>query len=399
MLMSIIADWLAGIRARLDGFARDALLVLVLAVAAVAHLSTGVQRTAVASASTLLWLAILLCPLIGRRRAPIAVLASLMALSAAAALGLPTGLGPVPAQLAPLAGGVLLVALATVAVHRPRAFGLIGAVVLGAWGPAVLLRWSPGEPGPIGVGLWCCAVVAAALAGMYTQTRRAYVGALRERAAHLEHERDQQARITAAEERARIARELHDVVSHNLAVIVALADGAAATAPDPGSGLMRQVASTGRQAIDEMRLILGLLRDDEAVSWSPQPGIAQLGDLIAETRATGLLTRLVVTGPRRDLGPGLELTVYRIVQEALTNVRKHARGATRAQVRLDYRDEHLEVEVADDGRAARPGDVVGHGLTGMGERAAAFVGTLDAGPAAEGGWRVRVLLTAPEGGR
>ena len=395
--MSIIADRLGGIRARLDGFARDVLLMVALAVATVAHLSTGVQRSV--SASTLLWPAILLCPLLGRRRAPVAVLASLMALSAAAALGLPTGLGPVPGQLAPLAGAVLLVALATVAVHRPRAFGLIGAVVLSAWGPAVLLQWSPGEPSATGVGLWCCAVVAAALAGMYTQMRRAYVGALRERAARLEHERDQQARMTAAEERARIARELHDVVSHNLAVIVALADGAAATAPDPGAGLMRQVASTGRQAIDEMRLILGLLRDDEAVSWSPQPGIAQLSELIAETRATGLPARLVVTGPRRDLGPGLELTVYRIVQEALTNVRKHARGATRAQVRLDYQDEHLEVEVADDGLAARPGDAVGHGLTGMGERAAAFAGTLDAGPAAEGGWRVRVLLTAPEGGR
>jgi signal transduction histidine kinase len=394
--MSIIAGRLGGIRARLDGPARDVLLVVVLAVSGVAHLSTGVQRTV--SASTLLWLAILLGPLIVRRKAPVAVLASLMALSTAAALGLPTGLGLVPGQLAPLAGAVLLVALATVAVHRPRVFGLIGAVVLGAWGPAVLLRWTPGEPGPTSVGLWCCAVVAAALAGMYTQMRRAYVGALRERAARLEYERDQQARMTAAEVRGRIARELHDVVSHNLAVIVALADGAAATAPDPAAGLMKQVASTGRHAIDEMRLILGLLRDDEAVSWRPQPGIAQLGDLIAETRATGLPARLVVTGKRRDLGPGLELTVYRIVQEALTNVRKHARGATRAQVRLDYQDELLEVEVADDGSAgARSGDVVGHGLTGMGERAAAFAGTLDAGPAAEGGWRVRVLLTAPDG--
>jgi signal transduction histidine kinase len=380
----------------------DALPALALAVWAVAYVLTdpqGLPRAPLAVA--LPWIAVLVGPLVWRRRWPVAVFAGVVATSAAA-IGLRAVLGPAPLQLQQVAEAALLLALVTVAAHRPRYAGPACAAFLGVWGLVALPHWSPDnttELSGTAVVLWCCAVTGATLAGRYLRTRRAYIGALRERAARLERERDQQARMAATQERARIARELHDVVSHHLAGMIALADGAAVTAPDPGADLMRQVASTGRQAIDEMRLILGLLRDGAAVSWAPQPGIAQLADLIAETCATGLPVRLVVTGPPRDLGPGLELTVYRIVQEALANVRDHAHQATGAQVRLGYRDGHVEVEVADDGRAVGPARAPGHGLLRMNERAAAFAGSLEAGPAPEGGWRVRVLLTAPNGAR
>ncbi|MFC1437398.1 histidine kinase [Streptacidiphilus sp. N1-10] len=388
--MGILEARLDAIRTGYGTVARDAVLALVPAVWALVHLSAGGLTPA-----ALQWLPPLLGPLVWRRTAPVAVFAVLVSLCTAVALRLSVGLDPAPYRLMPVAALVLLIALATVAAHRPPVLGLACAAALGAWGCEFLAPRQTGGLSPTGNGLWLCAVASAALCGMYVQTRRAYTGSLRERAARLEFERDQQARIAAVEERARIARELHDVVSHSLAVIVALADGAAATAPDPGAGLMRQVAGTGRQAIGEMGLILGLLRDQDPVYWNPQPGLAQLGDLIAETCANGLPARLVVEGTPRDLGPGLELTVYRIVQEALTNTRKHAHGATHADVRLGYRDQEVEVEIVDDGHPAGPRTSPGHGLTGMGERAAAFAGSLEAGPAPQGGWRVRVLLAAP----
>ena len=385
-----LAERLDAIRTSHSTVARDAALSLVMAVGAAVHLSAGGLTPTV-----LEWLSLLLSPLVWRRTAPVAAFAVLVALGTAVALRLTVGLDPAPYQIMPVASLALLVALATVAAHRSGILSLACAAALGAWGSEVMAHWQSGGLSPTGTGLWFCTVASAALAGMYTQTRRAYTASLRERAARLEHERDQQARIAAVEERTRIARELHDVVSHNLAVIIALADGAAATAPDPGAGLMRQVAGTGRQAIGEMGLILGLLREQDPVYWNPQPGIAQLDDLVAETSASGLPTRLVVSGPQHELGPGLELTVYRIVQEALTNIRKHAHGATRADVRLGYRGEEVEVEIVDDGHPPRPRAAPGHGLTGMGERATAFAGSLVAGPAPEGGWRVRVLLAAP----
>jgi signal transduction histidine kinase len=369
---------------------RDALLTLFLTVAAIVRLPAARW-----SPTPLPWFAAVLCPLVWRRKAPIAVLSATVALSTAAIAPLPDTLGLTTDQLTPVAAGAMLVALATVAAHRSRLPTLACAAVLVLWGFEGLDRWTP-HLSPTGTALWLCAAGAAALLGTYSQTRRAYVSALRERAAHLEQERDQQAKMAVVEERARIARELHDIVSHNLSVIIALADGAASTAPAPGSGLMRQVAHTGRQAIGEMRHILGLLREDDQLDWAPQPGIDQLGELIAESRAAGLPTRLVVEGARPKLGPGLELTVYRIVQEALTNIRKHARGATHAQVKLDYRGGSIEIEVVDDGLAGGAADEPGHGLTGMGERAAAFAGSLEAGPGPRGGWRIRALLSAPE---
>jgi signal transduction histidine kinase len=386
---------LAGLRADRGAVALDGALILVLAAAAVRHLAAGGLNPA-----SLPWLVVLLGPLAWRRKAPLAVFMILAAASTVMLARLPGGLDSAQGQLLPVAVGALLVALATGAARWPRGLSLGCAAILGGWGFEVLGRWSPvGALSLTATSLWLCAVAAAALTGMYAQTHRAYTSALRERSARLERELDQQARMAVVEERTRIARELHDIVSHNLSVIIALADGAAATSPDPGAGLMRQVASTGRQAIGDMSHILGLLRENDLVDWRPQPGIDQLAELVAETRTTGLPTRLLVSGTRRQLGSGLELTVYRIVQEALTNIRKHACEVTRAQVRLDYRAEDLEIEVVDDGRPARPGTGFGHGLTGMRERAAAFAGSLEAGPAPEGGWRIRVLLAAPDADR
>ena len=382
----LAAHRVRAIRSRHGTVANDAVLTVFLAGAAVARLPASEW-----SPVPLPWLAVLLCPLIWRRTAPITVFAVTLVLCTTAVAPLSHGLIPAVGALTSVAAGVLLIALATVAAHRSRATAAACAGLLVLWGFEVLDRWSP-HLSQTGLGMWLCAVCVAALAGTYTQMRRAYVSALRERAAHLEQERDQQARMAAVEERARIARELHDIVSHNLSVMIVLADGAAAGAQERNAELMRQVARTGRQAVDEMRHILGLLREDEPLDWTPQPGIDQLDELIEEARAAGLPTRLRVAGTRPELGPGLELTVYRIVQEGLTNIRKHARGATRATVDLGYRGDRVELEIADDGLPVRAAATPGHGLAGMRERAAAFAGSIEAGPAPDGGWRVRVLL-------
>jgi signal transduction histidine kinase len=200
-----------------------------------------------------------------------------------------------------------------------------------------------------------------------------------------------------------------------------LADAAAATTatkPERAEGAMRQVAATGRQAISEMGRVLSALRsDDPDAERHPQPGIAQLDELLAQTRAAGLASRLVVEGRPGNLPGGVQLAVYRIVQESLTNIRKHATGATGAHVRLRYLEGSVDLEITDDGRldGTRPGragdglvaqglvghglagpDLVGHGLVGMRERAAMYGGTVDAGPAPGGGWRVHAVLPAEE---
>jgi signal transduction histidine kinase len=155
---------------------------------------------------------------------------------------------------------------------------------------------------------------------------------------------------------------------------------------------MREVATTGRQAIGEMRRLVGTLRVDDPADRYPVPGLAQLDELLGQVRAAGLPVRLVVTGRPQPLGQGAELAVYRIVQEALTNARKHAVDATGAVVRLRYEDEGIDVEVTDDGRPAPVVGDAGHGLTGMRERAAAYGGTVEAGPGPEGGWLVHARL-------
>jgi signal transduction histidine kinase len=229
------------------------------------------------------------------------------------------------------------------------------------------------------------------------RTRRAYYAELEDRAARLERERDAQAQVAAAAERARIARELHDVVAHNVSVMVVQADGAAYAIdadPDRARHALGAIAATGREALAEMRRLLGVLRSaNEDKPMLPQPGVEQLADLLAQVRGAGLPVELRVEGVPVELPQGVALAVYRIVQEALTNTRKHGGPDTTATVRLHYRDDDVRLEVTDDGRGAdAPGDGMGHGLVGMRERVAMFGGDLTAGPCPGGGFLVAATL-------
>ena len=245
-----------------------------------------------------------------------------------------------------------------------------------------------------GIGLL---VVASWSIGHLTRVRRAHETALAERARLLESERDQQAAIAAAAERARIAREMHDVVAHSLSVVVAQADGgryAARADPAAATAALETIAGTGRQALADMRGLLGVLRHDEAARHTPQPGSGDLSDLVEDVRASGLDVRLEEEGQRRPLPPSPGLAVYRITQEGLTNVLKHAGPAATALVRVRWLRASVEVEVLDDGRGAgaATGAPGGQGLVGMRERAALVGGSVDVGPAPGGGWRVRALV-------
>ncbi|WNF27732.1 sensor histidine kinase [Streptomyces sp. C11-1] len=272
------------------------------------------------------------------------------------------------------------------------------------------LRWEA-EPG----GSWAQAVfvtivmtvpfVLAWVLGDSLRTRRAYFSQLEERAARLEREREAQSKVAVAAERARIARELHDVVAHNVSVMVVQADGAAYVmdaAPDQARQALETISSTGRQALAEMRRLLGVLRTGDAPEsgeYVPQPDVEQIEDLVEQVRQTGLEVDFKVEGTPRPLPSGVELTAYRIVQEALTNTRKHGGPDAGASVRLVYFDDGLGLLVEDDGRGAAHelyedggADGAGHGMIGMRERVGMVGGTLDAGPRPGGGFRISALL-------
>ncbi|WP_370413452.1 sensor histidine kinase [Streptomyces fradiae] len=237
------------------------------------------------------------------------------------------------------------------------------------------------------------------------RTRRAYFAQLEERASRLEKEREAQAKVAVAAERARIARELHDVVAHNVSVMVVQADGAAYvmdSSPETAKQALETISSTGRQALAEMRRLLGILRTgehQEAGEYVPQPDVQQIEDLVEQVRGAGLAVDFKVEGTPRPLPSGVELTAYRIVQEALTNSRKHGGPDVGASVRLVYFDDGLGLLVEDDGRGAPQemyedggADGRGHGLIGMRERVGMVGGTLDAGPRPGGGFRISALL-------
>ncbi|MFK0046731.1 sensor histidine kinase [Streptomyces sp. NPDC090741] len=237
------------------------------------------------------------------------------------------------------------------------------------------------------------------------RTRRAYYAQLVERNQRLEKEREAQAKVAVAAERARIARELHDVVAHNVSVMVVQADGAAYVmdvAPEQAKEALQTISGTGRQALAEMRRLLGVLRTgepQESEDYVPQPDVEQIEVLVEQVRAAGLTVDFEVEGAPRRLPTGVELTAYRIVQEALTNTRKHGGPDARASVRLVYFDDGLGLLVEDDGRGAAHelyedggADGAGHGLIGMRERIGMVGGTLDAGPRPGGGFRISALL-------
>ncbi|MFF4380498.1 sensor histidine kinase [Kitasatospora sp. NPDC001547] len=240
--------------------------------------------------------------------------------------------------------------------------------------------------------------------GRLTRVRRAYLTELEDRAARLERERDAQSKVAVAAERARIARELHDVVAHNVSVMIVQADGAAYVldnSPQQAKEALSTIASTGRQALVEMRRLLGVLRtsDTTAEEYVPQPGVEELPELLEQVRTAGLDVDYATSGHPRELPRGVELTVYRIVQEALTNVRKHGGPDVHARVAVDFGERELAVLVEDDGRgstdeqlAAGGTDGLGHGLIGMRERVGMVSGSLDVGPRPGGGFRIRAVL-------
>jgi signal transduction histidine kinase len=351
----------------------------------------------------LLPLAVLaMAPLAVRRRWPVAVFAWLVACSAGVGLWLPSA---VP-------GVALLVALYTVAASRPRPVALGAAAVLevGVLVAAVRLPGDWMQPAVFLTGM----LVAALGLGLYVGAHRAYVTGLHERALALERDRDQRAELATAAERARIARDMHDVVAHHLTVMVALSDGAAVAGPDRAAEAMRMVSETGRRALAETRRVVGVLRSpDHAPARSTAPaaaapdrvsapgvadrqsaqGIAELHRLVGTVRSAGLRTTLAVNGPAAELPVGVQLAAYRVVQEALTNSLKHAGPGVRATVRLDSTAEQLVLEVTDDGSGAVTAGV-GNGLVGIRERVLACGGEMSAGPGDAGGWRVAARLRA-----
>lgn len=236
------------------------------------------------------------------------------------------------------------------------------------------------------------------LVGFAMRQRRAKEELLEERAAALEREREEKARTAVAEERARIGRELHDVVAHAVSVIVVQARGgrrALQEDVEQARQAFDSIEATGGQALTEMRRLLGRLRDsEEQPSLEPRPGLAHLGALVEQVREAGLPVELVTEGSPVELPPGVDLSAYRIVQEGLTNALKHA-GPARARVVVRYDDGELELEISDDGKGASGGvgDVGGgQGLIGIRERVAVYGGELEAGRQPEGGYVLRARL-------
>ncbi len=383
-------------------------------------LCSGWVTTAHDPHPNLIVVAALIFPLIFRRRAPMTVF--LVIAAVAFIQWLVTG----PA----LADASLLVAIYTVAVESAWMLVAFAAVLLEAGVVMATVRWTPTGDDVKSLVFLTGLAIAALLAGIVVRALRSQMDWLAERAARLEVERDQQASLAAAAERARIAREMHDVVSHNIQVMVTLADAAAAHAGDPdrAADAMREVSNVGRQALTDMRRMLGVLREAPSgptsagvrdgvtarAALAPQPGLGDLDALVERVRGTGLAVSVERTGRPFELSGAAALNAYRIVQEALTNALKHAEAPATVVVHLDFDDPDISVRVSDDGRlkvgAPAPGGVGspnghgnggaphangsggGHGVAGMTERAAAFGGTLRAGPAAAGGWQVTATL-------
>jgi signal transduction histidine kinase len=371
-------------------------------------------------------------PVALRRRQPVAAFGAIVVVGGFEVLLMPH---PIGSDLS------VVVLLYTLAAYQPRRISVPGLLVCLIGSLLAIVRWAPshvihsaytlGEVGAVFAG----PALTAWLLGDLMQWRRGYYRALEERAARLERERDAQAQIAAAAERARIARELHDVVAHNVSVMVVQADGAGYafdTAPEQAREALDAIARTGRQALTEMRSLLGVLRSadsgpvpgagpgtgsghgsgsgrgygtgsgsgDGCAELAPQPGIEQLAGLLEQARAAGLPVSFTVEGIPVPLAAGPALAAYRIVQESLTNARKHGGPTVTAAVTLRFCEDQLVIKVTDDGRGTKAaayrlngdGDIAGHGLLGMRERVETYGGSVVAGPRPGGGWRVRATL-------
>jgi signal transduction histidine kinase len=314
-------------------------------------------------------------PLLLRRRRPWPVFAAISAIAVM----------QWAADVRTFGDAALFVALFGLASTQPLRRTLVAAGVVEAGVVLAVARWSQGNWLLLFVGFSGLVTAAAAL-GIDQRQRRALASSLQDRAARLE--------------RARIAREMHDIVAHNLSVMIALADGATFAirdAPDRAEVAMRKSSSVGRHALAEMRRLLGVLREDGPPSaLAPQPGIAEIDAVVERVRAAGLPVHYDVDGRASDAVPdGVQLAAFRIVQEALTNTLKHAGAGTETQVRLELADDALLLEVADAGPRTAVATHEGGGLRGMRERAAVYSGTVHAGPRRDGGWQVRTRLAYP----
>ncbi|MFF2390389.1 sensor histidine kinase [Agromyces sp. NPDC058104] len=281
------------------------------------------------------------------------------------------------------------------------------AAYLAYWLSSIGVLQSPellGGPGAASTQ-YAVVMLVATLIGVTVGNRRRYLDALIARAHDLARERDQQAQLAAIAERGRIARELHDIVSHGLTVMVTLADGSAATVardPERAAEVMRSVAETGRDALGEMRRMLGVLTgpDAEPAELAPQPGLGALPDLVQGFRDTGMPVTLITVGvPSDDTASGL--AVYRIVQEGLTNALRHGERAHQVDVRVEHGPDGVEITVDDDAPHGGGADAATHGagrgIAGLRERAALYGGTLEAGPRPGRGWRLHAVLRHPDG--
>jgi signal transduction histidine kinase len=329
----------------------------------------------------------LVVPLLWRRRAPIPVFCVVWMVAAVQGLiTRPTG-----------SDAALLVAFYTVAATAADRTTILLALALEAGVVATSLKWTTGasELLKVFVGL-SGLVTAAGVLGINVRNRRRTVAGLRERARQLEHDREREVALAQATERARIAREMHDVIAHNVSVMVALCDGAGYRlhdAPEQVEAALQQAAKSGREALAEMRQLLGVLRESpELPELAPLPGIRDIENLVELIRAAGVPVSYTLSGDLSDAPPGMELAIYRIVQEALTNTLKHAGAGANASVIVSCDAEAITVDVRDNGRAGEAIGAGGAGLRGMQERAAVYGGTLRAGPAPDGGWRVTTAL-------
>jgi len=318
--------------------------------------------------------------LLWRRRAPLASLVAISATFAAWSLiKAPMG------SLMPFV--IILVAVFTAAQKEPPRRALAGGAIGLA---AIWLEIAVTDDDFANYTFTGVFVVGAWLAGRGFRTREVHAGVLEERAARLEVE----ARAAVAEERARIARELHDVVAHNVSVIVIQSQAAQqSTAAESDAGrALRSIEATGQEALTEMRRLLGLLRkEDDELALAPQPSLRHLDRLAESVRDAGLPVEVEIDGDPVALPPGVDLSAYRIVQEALTNALKHA-GPARARVLVRYRAQELELEISDDGSGAPTANGGGHGLVGMRERVNVYGGVVESGGRPEGGYAIRVRL-------
>jgi signal transduction histidine kinase len=327
-------------------------------------------------------------PLLARRRfpfkAPLAMYVAFGAVSFVDGRLVPSDFVALPAALA---------GLVVIGMYPDRSRAVAGLVIV--QGIAVVVGHNdPRQKG--GDYLWLAIVFAVAwTVGFGIGGKFREVDEAKERAERAEREREERARRAVADERARIARELHDVIGHSVSVMT-VQSSAVRRLLEPDQEKERAallvVERTGREALAEMRRMVGVLRrPEEAPALAPQPSLEQLERLVEQARDAGLPVELRIEGAPKQLPTGVDLTAYRLVQEGLTNAIKHAR-AQRAEVVVRYSDGHVELTVSDDGPGGGDGDKGGHGLVGMRERVSVYGGELEAGPRPEGGYRLRARL-------